>query len=239
MDRSIVINLDQHSHEADHDRGQPQVVPDGRGPAVPAEVPEEGLGGIGCGGGNVGVGVGLARDDGVDVGEANLVAVEAVALVDHAEALVAGLDEGDVDALDSTQETRRSEQHMHTYMKESGGFPRGQATYREQGRAVHSRLHDLDGGVVARLDGGVGREGHLGQAHGARVGVLGRAQDLEGADHGVAHVLGPAARAVGAEAQVDVHECRGVALEPARLEGDGAAGRGPVGAVCCYGVATA
>lgn len=104
---------------------------------------------------------------------------------------------------------------------------------------MHGNLNDLDGGVVARLDGGVAGQRHLGQADGARVGVLGWAQDLEGADHGVAHVLGPAAGAVGAEAQVHVDEGRGVALEPAGLEGDGAAGRGPVGAVCRRGVATA
>ena len=42
---------------------------------------------------------GVARDDGVDVREADVVAVEAVCLVDELEAVVAGLDEGDVDAL--------------------------------------------------------------------------------------------------------------------------------------------
>lgn len=237
--RTLVSN--QHGHQADQHRRQAQVVPDRRGPAVPPEVPEDGLGGVGC---DVGVGVGLARDDGVDVREADVVAVEAVTLVDHAEALVVGLDEGYVDALDA----RQTDEQMvsmnkpttrSTSSKEGvGGVPQRPETHREQSRAVHGDLDDLDGGVVAGLDGGVGRQRHLGQAHGARVGVLGRAQDLEGADHGEAHVRGPAVRAVGAEAQVHVHEGRGVALEPARLEGDGAAGRGPVGPVRCRWVAT-
>ena len=52
-----------------------------------------------AGGLDVRVGVDLAGDDGIDVGEADVVAVEAVCLVYDAEALVVGLDEGDVDAL--------------------------------------------------------------------------------------------------------------------------------------------
>lgn len=104
---------------------------------------------------------------------------------------------------------------------------------------MHGQLHDLDGGVIARLDGHVGGQGHLREADRARVGVLGGPQDLEGRDHGEAHVPGPAVGPVGAEAHVDIQESRGVALEPARLEGDGAACRGPVGAVCCCWVAAA
>lgn len=64
-----------------------------------AKVPEDGLGGVRGAGGDVRVGVDLAGDDCVDVREADVVAVEAVGLVDDAEALVAWLDEGDVDAL--------------------------------------------------------------------------------------------------------------------------------------------
>lgn len=104
---------------------------------------------------------------------------------------------------------------------------------------MHGELNDLDGGVVPRLDGGVCGERHLGQADGARVGVLAGPEDLEGRDHGEAHVPGAIVRAVGAEAHVDVEEGGGVALEPARLEGEGAARRGPVGAVCCRWVAAA
>lgn len=61
-----------------------------------AKVPEEGLGGPR---GDVGVGAGLAGDDGVDVGEAHVVAVEAVGRVDLGDAGVIWFDEGDVDAL--------------------------------------------------------------------------------------------------------------------------------------------
>lgn len=112
-------------------------------------------------------------------------------------------------------------------------------TYGEERCAVHGELDHLDGGVVAGLDGRVARQRHLGQADGARVGVLAGAENLEGRHHGEAHVLGTAAGAVGAEAHVDVEEGRGVALEPAWLEGDGAACCGPVSPVCCCWVATA
>lgn len=112
-------------------------------------------------------------------------------------------------------------------------------THGEQRRAVHGELDDLDGGVIARLDGRVGGERDLGQADGARVGVLAGAQDLEGRHHGEAHVPGAVVWPVGAEAHVDVEEGRGVALEPAWLEGECAARRGPVCAVCCCWVATA
>lgn len=93
-------------------------------------------------------------------------------------------------------------------------------------------LHDLDRCVVARRYGGVGWQGHLGQTHGARVRVRAGADDLEGRDHGEAHVFGAAVGSIGAEAQVDVQEGCLVALEPARLEGDGAALSGPVCSVC-------
>ncbi len=120
----------------------------------------------------------------------------------------------------------------------------GGGTYRVQRRAVQGQLDELDRRVVARLDGGVGWERDLGQADGAWVGVLGGADDLEGRDHGVAHVGRPMEvvveiRPFVAEAQVDEDEGRGVALEPARLESDGAAGRGPEGAVGCCGHAAA
>lgn len=104
---------------------------------------------------------------------------------------------------------------------------------------MHGKLNNLDGGVVAGRDGGVGRQGHLWQAHRARVGVLAGPQDLEGRDHGEAHVPGAIVGTVGAEAHVNVEEGGGVALEPARLEGDGAACCGPVCAVCCCWVAAA
>lgn len=95
--KSLVCALEKSPSQPQRDRREAEVAPDGGAlAAVPAKVPEEGLGRVGR---DVGVGVDLAGDDGVDVGEADVVAVEAVALVDDAEALVAGLDEGDVDAL--------------------------------------------------------------------------------------------------------------------------------------------
>lgn len=101
-----------------------------------------------------------------------------------------------------------------------------EGTYRKQRRSVLRNFHDLDCRVVAGLDAGVGGQRDLGDADGAWVGVRGGSDDLEGRDHGVAHVLGPAARSVGAVAKVDVHEGCLVALEPTRLQCDGAA--------CCW-----
>ena len=87
-------------------------------------------------------------------------------------------------------------------------------------------FNHLDGSVVADFDGRVDGEGHLREAECARVGVLGRADELDAVEHGVGHVRGH-----GAETHVDVDVGGGVALEPARLEGDGAAFYGPFGAV--------
>lgn len=61
-----------------------------------AKVPKDGLGGAG---GDVRVGIRLARDDGVDVGETHIIAVEAVGRVHHWDTWVIGLDESDVDTL--------------------------------------------------------------------------------------------------------------------------------------------
>ena len=83
----------QHPQTA-QDQGQPAggQQPGGGGGAGPPE--EEG--GFGAGRGVAADGLG---GDGVDVGEADVAAVEAVGLVDVAEALIAGFDKGDVDAL--------------------------------------------------------------------------------------------------------------------------------------------
>lgn len=80
---------------------------------------------------------------------------------------------------------------------------------------------DLDGGVVAGLDGGVGWERHLWEAEASWVGVLGGADDLEDGHHGEGHVGGAAGRAVGAESEVYVEEGGGVALEPTWWMGEG------------------
>lgn len=205
-------------------------------PAVAAKVPEDGLCGVRGAGRDVRICVDLAGDDCVDVCEADVVAIEAVCLVDDPEALVVGLDEGDVDALCVLPILATCSSIFVAHWR--AGRERIM-TYRKQRRAVHGKLNNLDGGVVAGRDGGVGRQRDLGQAHRARVGVLGWAEDLEGRDHGEAHVPGAIVGTVGAEAHVDVEEGCGVALEPARLEGDGAACRGPVCAVCCCWVAAA
>ncbi len=107
-------------------------------------------------------------------------------------------------------------------------------TYRVECGAVLGGFDNLNGGLVTGLDVGTDGEGHLGEADGARVGVVGRAEDLKGLDHGVAHVGGTAVDVdalVGAEAKVDLHKGREMAAEPTRLEGNGAAADGPVGTV--------
>lgn len=48
----------------------------------------------------------------------------------------------------------------------------------------------LNRGIVTRADGDIGWQGHLGQTHRTGVRVVGRADDLEGRDDGVAHVFG-------------------------------------------------
>lgn len=65
---------------------------------VLAKVPKHRLH-AGSGRGDVGVGAGFAGDDGVDVGKADVVAVEAVGGVDFGDAGVVWFDEGYVDAL--------------------------------------------------------------------------------------------------------------------------------------------
>lgn len=109
---------------------------------------------------------------------------------------------------------------------------------------MHCQFHQLDGRQIAGLRVNVSRHRDLRQADGSRVGVLRGAEDLEGRDERVAHVRGALeVRVVGgtlvAEADVDVdHGCL-VAREPARLEGEGAAGGRPVSAVLGCGHAAA
>ena len=96
------------------------------------------------------------------------------------------------------------------------------------------RLHDLNGRQVARLDADVGRQRHLRQTDSSRVGVVRGTGDLEGGNDRVAHVLGDFA-----EANVDIEQGRRVAWEPARLDSDGTATDGPVGAILRSGHSTA
>lgn len=96
------------------------------------------------------------------------------------------------------------------------------------------RLNHLDRREIARADTDISWQRHLREADGARVWVIGRAGDLEGRDDRVAHVLGN-----GAESHVDVDQGGLMALEPARLEGHGAAADRPFAAVLRCGHAAA
>jgi len=110
-----------------------------------------------------------------------------------------------------------------------------ECTYREQSSAVHGQLDYLDRRVVARLDRHVGRQRYLRQTQGAGVGVLARSENLEGRHDRETHVAGTAVGAVSSQTHVDIEESGGVALEPARLEGDGTADGRPVRPVLCKG----
>lgn len=70
----------------------------------------------------------------------------------------------------------------------------------------------------------------MGQAECARVWVLCGPCDLEGGHHVEGHVERHLA-----EAHIDVEEGGGVTLEPAGLDGEGAASDGPFGAVVGHG----
>jgi hypothetical protein len=98
---------------------------------------------------------------------------------------------------------------------------------------MNSRLHHLDRRIVPNVRRGYSaREGYLREAEGARVGILRGADDLEDGHEGEGHVWWAVVGAAGAEAHVHVEEGCCMSLEPARLEGDGAALDGPGGAVC-------
>ena len=80
------------------------------------------------------------------------------------------------------------------------------------------RLNDLNGRQITHIHRQTGRQRNLGQTECARIRVRGGTDDLEGREHWVAHVL-----RYGAETEIEVEEGCGVALEPAWLNGDGAA----------------
>lgn len=62
---------------------------------------------------------------------------------------------------------------------------------------------------------------------------------MEDGHHGEGHVGWSVVGPVGAESEVHVEECGGVALEPAGLQRDCSAGDGPECAVGCCGHAAA
>ena len=88
------------------------------------------------------------------------------------------------------------------------------------------RLDDLDRRVVADLDRRINGEGDLRETECSWIRVLGRADELDAVEHRIRHVGWD-----GAEPEIDVDVGGGVALEPAGLEGDGAAFDGPFRAV--------
>lgn len=104
-------------------------------------------------------------------------------------------------------------------------------TYRKQRGSMLCNLHHLNRSIVPSLDAGICGKRHLRQTDCSRVRVRAGPDDLEGRDHGVAHVRRSTVGAIGAVAEVDVHEGGLVALEPAGLDGDGTACCGPVGSV--------
>lgn len=147
--------------------------------------------------------------------------VEAVSLVDFVDAVVTGLGEDDVDAL----ELKMSQLTSFLVVYKNSG------TYRVKSRAVLRMLNDLDRRVVACFHACILRQRYLRQTHGARVCAVGRANNLESWYHWEGHVLGSVVGSIVAKAQVDVHEGDLVALEPARLERNGTAFCRPVGPV--------
>lgn len=95
------------------------------------------------------------------------------------------------------------------------------------------RQHHLDRRIVANVHRPALRQRDLWETKGPRVGHVGRPGDLEGLDHGVAHVGRD-----GAQAHVHVDKRGFVAGEPGRLDGDGASLDGPFGSVGGRGHAT-
>lgn len=152
-----------------------------------------------------------ALEDGL---EGDLRRVLAVALVDLGH--FRGFSKGDVDTL-------RQSQHK----KPPSSRPRSSRTYAVQCRTVLCQHNHLDRRVVSYV-GLVGcRQRHLGEADTqTRVRVVGGPLDGDGGHHDFGHVGGD-----GAVAHVDVEGGEKVALEPARLEGNGATLKGPVCAV--------
>lgn len=94
-----------------------------------------------------------------------------------------------------------------------------------------SQLNNLNRRHIARLDSRPSRKRHLRQAHSSRVGVIRRSHEHKRLEHNVRHVWRAAVGPVGAVSEVDLELGLEVAAEPAWLEGDGAAGGGPVCAV--------
>lgn len=98
------------------------------------------------------------------------------------------------------------------------------------------RLNDLNSRQITHIHGQAGRQRNLGQTKCARVRVCRGPDNLEGREHRVAHVWWH-----GAETEIEVEEGCGMALEPAWLNGNGAALDRPLCAVggCWHSAACA
>lgn len=94
-----------------------------------------------------------------------------------------------------------------------------------------SLFDNLDRRPITSGDVGASRQRDLREADRPGVGIVRRSEEHERLDHDVGHVRGSAVGAVGAVSQVDLQLSLEVAAEPAGLEGDGAAGGGPVRSV--------
>lgn len=94
-----------------------------------------------------------------------------------------------------------------------------------------SQLNNLNRRLVARFDNRANRKRHLRQAHRSRIRIVRGSQKHKRLEHDVGHVWRAAVGPVDAVSEVDLELGLEVAAEPAWLEGDGAAGGGPVCAV--------
>jgi hypothetical protein len=88
---------------------------------------------------------------------------------------------------------------------------------------MHGDFDNLNSGIVTGLDVGAGRQRDLRDAHGAGVWVLARSKELKERHHWIGHVRRAIVWAIRSKAQINVEEGLSMALEPARLEGYGAA----------------
>lgn len=92
---------------------------------------------------------------------------------------------------------------------------------------MNSHLHNLNRRIIPHIHRRIRWKRHLRETKRSRVWILRGSNDLEDGHHGERHVGWSLVGTGGAEAEVYVEECCGVALEPAGLECDGAACCGP------------
>lgn len=88
---------------------------------------------------------------------------------------------------------------------------------------MQGSLNNLDGRVVAHIGLVASGQRNLWQAERTAVVEVRWPRELEHRVHRVRHVL-----RLGANAEVDVDECREMAIEPTRLEGNRASVDGPL-----------